>query len=173
MKTLVVHAHPLEESYNTAIRDTVCDALEESRVDHTLIRLARGEEPDLVPGTYDRLVAVCPTWWGGPPAVLLDWLQRTLSPVIDAAGGTDRPTSPLTSVRHLTVVTTHGSSRLMNGLQGEPGRRTWARVVVPLCAPGARFDWVALYKIDRSTPEDRAAFLARVREAFTTAPVPA
>ena len=29
----------------------------------------------------DHLIAVYPTWWGGLPATLLDWVQRTLCPV--------------------------------------------------------------------------------------------
>jgi hypothetical protein len=71
-------------------------------------------------------------------------------------------------VNTVTVVTTHGSSRLMNNLQGEPGKQTWTRVVLPCCAPEASFDWIALYKIDRSTEAERSAFLATVAEHVTT-----
>lgn len=167
MQTLVLHAHPLEESFSRAVRDVVNDALTDARVEHTVVRLAQGEKPTL--DGFEHLAVVCPTWWGGPPAVALDWLQRVLGPHVDghAAGR-----SPFATIRRVSVVTTHGSSKLVNLLQGEPGRQTWSRVVVPHCAPATRFDWIALYKIDRSTPADRAAFLERVRAHFTSGPAP-
>lgn len=163
MSTLVVHAHPLEDSYSAALRDTVTEALTRSGVDFTVARLAQGEQPDLA--GVDHLVAVYPTWWGGIPAVLLDWLQTLLCPIVDGGSTT---ASPLRTIETVSVVTTHGSSRLMNNLQGQPGKQTWSNVVAPFCAPGATFEWVALYKIDRSTEAERSAFLARVAEHFTS-----
>ena len=167
MRTLLLHAHPLEESFSRALRDVVDDALTDAGADHTVVRLAPGEEPDL--DEVEHLAVVYPTWWGGPPAVALDWLQRVLGPHVDDGAGDH---SPFAAIRRVSVVTTHGSSKLVNRLQGEPGRQTWSRVVVPHCAPGATFDWIALYKIDRSTPADRAAFLERVRAHFTNGPTP-
>ena len=99
----------------------------------------------------------------------LDWLQRVLGPHVDD-GADDH--SPFAAIHRVSVVSTHGSSKLVNLLQGEPGRQTWSRVVVSHCAPGTRFDWIALYKIDRSTPADRTAFLERVRAHFTNEPAP-
>ncbi len=171
VKTLVVHSHPLEESYSAALRDMVCEGLTASDVDHTLASLDHGDEPHLGGGSVEHLIAVCPTWWGGPPAIMLDWLQRQLAPFVDAHS--PPASSPLRSVRRLSVVTTHGSSLLINRLQGQPGMQTWQRVVVPLCHPDAEFDWISYYKIDRSTAEERAAFLTKVRATFTTVPVPA
>ena len=170
MRGLVIHSHPLEDNFSAALRDAVCDGLSAGAIDHTVIRLSQGDEPDLAGQQYDQLVAVCPTWWGGPPAVMLDWLQRTLGPHVD--GNESASPSPLASIRRLSVVTTHGSSRLMNRMQGEPGRQTWARVVMPMCAPRAEFEWISLYKIDRSTESGRARFLDRVRTHFTSDRVP-
>ncbi len=167
----MLHAHPLEESYSVAIRDIVCEALDADGVDHTLIRLDQGEEPNLPGEQYQHLVAVYPTWWGGPPAVMLDWLQCLLTPFVDA----DEPpsASPFRSVRRVSVISSHGSSLLMNRMQGQPGKQTWQRVVIPLCHPDAVFDWIPYYKIDRSTEEERAAFLDELRARLTNAPVPA
>jgi len=165
VNALVIQAHPLDESYSTALLDAVCHGLEAGGTGHTVVRIARGEEPDLGGAGFDHLIAVCPTWWGGPPAVLLDWLQRTLSPYVD---GTDPASaSPLRSIHRVSVVTTHGSSLFMNRMQGEPGKQTWSRVVMPYCSPGARFEWISLYKIDRSTAEQRTAFLDSVTQRFT------
>lgn len=165
MRTLVLHAHPLEDSYSVAVRDVVCGALDSDAVNYELVRLSQGEEPDLLTEPFERLIAVAPTWWGGSPAVLLDWLQRTLGHYVD--GGEPQTSSPLASVRRVTVVTTHGSSQLVNSLQGEPGKQTWKRVVMPCCSAAAEFEWVSLYKIDRTTEAERRAFLDRVREHFT------
>ena len=167
MSTLVVHAHPLEESYSAALRSAVCAALTESNITFSLARIAQDEEPGLDDVTH--LIAVYPTWWGGLPAALLDWVQRLLVPLVDE--GSTEP-SPFASIDRISVVTTHGSSQFMNHLQGQPGKQTWTRVVLPHCAPGAEFEWVALYKIDRSTDEQRRAFLDHVGHHFTTAQMP-
>lgn len=169
VSTLVIHAHPLDDSFSATLRDTVCDALATSGVDHRVAALCLGDQPDLA--MVDHLVAVYPTWWGGPPAILLDWVQRLLSPDVDGEATGDM--SPLGSIRRVTVVTTHGSSVLINNLQGEPGRQTWARVVLPRCGQGATFDWVALYKIDRTDEAQRRSFVDEVRSHFTSAAVPA
>lgn len=161
MGTLVVHAHPLEDSYSAALRDAVLETLEAAAVDHQLARLGAGDEPDL--SGVDRLVAVYPTWNGGPPAVMLAWLQRTLAPYVD---GEEHGPTPLVGIQTLAVVTSHGSTRFRNRLQGRPGRQTWARVVLPRCAPGACFDWLALYQIDRASAADRHAFIDDVRSYF-------
>lgn len=171
MTTLVIHAHPLEESYSAALRDAVCESLEANGVDTTLVRMSQGEEPDLLAASFQHLVAICPTWWGGPPAVMVDWLQRQLAPFVDAQEPSAE--SPFGSIRRVSVVTTHGSSLLMNRMQGEPGKQTWQRVVIPVCHPDAVFDWISYYKIDRSTEEQRAEFLDEVRACFTNARVPA
>lgn len=171
VKTLVMQAHPLDESFSTALLQAVRQTLESSGISPTVIRLAQGEEPDLSRANFEHVIAVCPTWWGSPPAILLDWLQRTLAPYVD--GNQPASCSPLRLVRRLSVVTSHGSSRLINRLQGEPGRQTWSRVVVPCCHPEVKFEWISLYKIDRSTPEQRATFLDDVSSRFTSGRVPA
>jgi len=168
--TLVVHSHPLEDSYSVAIRDAACAALGTSGIDYQLVDFSEGDELRLH-RQPDHLVAVYPTWWGGPPAVMLDWLQGALGDHVD--GNARAETSPLASVRRVTVVTTHGSSVLLNKMQGQPGKLTWSRVVIPQCAPGAEFEWLALYEIDTSTTAERSGFIDKVTAHFTSATVPA
>lgn len=163
MSTLVVHAHPLEDSYSAALRDAVVEAFVAADVDHHLVRLFTGAEPDL--RGVDHLVAVYPTWNGGCPGVMLDWLQRVLSPFTD--GTSAESPSPFLGLHHITVVTSHGSTRFRNRLQGQPGRQTWTRVVLTMCAPGASLDWLALYKIDRVAEAEREEFLDSVRSHFS------
>lgn len=164
--TLVVHAHPLDESYTEALLGAVTGALDDGEDPYRVVRLwgADSAEAGSGPGVDElvgvtRLIVVAPTWWGAMPAPVLGWIQDTLGPWID--GGRRRSSSPLRSVRRLVVVTSHGSSRLVNTVQGEPGRHLWKRIR-RLCARRARFDWVALYQIDRLDEEARRAFIDQV-----------
>ena len=168
METLVVHFHPLAESYTEALLDATVEGLGGVGVEPVVVRLGRGQTiADTQLAAAEHLVFVAPTWWGAMPSPILAWIQSTLGPWID--GDADRASSPLRAVRRLTVVTSHGSSRLVNTLQGEPGRQLWRRVVLGLCAPEADFDWVALYKIDRLDEPARRAFLDEVRSRLATA----
>lgn len=159
--TMVVQFHPLTESYTSAVLGAVERGLASAGRSYEVVRLGQSEVigSDQV-ASCRHLIVVAPTWWGAMPARVLAWIQETLGPWID--GGRSPASSPLHSVERLTVVATHGSSRLVNRLQGEPGLVLWRRSVLPLCAPGARVDWVALYKMDRSTEPERTAFLDRV-----------
>ena len=160
MRFVVLHAHPLEECLNVTLRDRVAGALEQAGHDVQVVRLTEGEWMDggSVAGA-EGLVLVYPTWWGGLPAPMLGWVQRELAPWID--GAADAASSPLRTVRHLVAVTTHGSTRWVNRLQGEPGRNLLRRSIARLCAPHTRLRWVALYGVDQCSPADVSAFVDR------------
>lgn len=163
MSVRVIHAHPVPESFSGAVLDAALAGLRTAGHEPIVTRLGEGDDPgptaDDLAGTT-ALHFVHPTWWGGQPAVLLDWIQRTLGPWID--GAAPGPT-PLCEVRRLTAVTTHGSSNLVNRFQGEPGRQLVMRTIAGLCHRDAQADWIALYTMDRTTEADRGAFLERVR----------
>ena len=57
----------------------------------------------------------------------------------------------LTNIRRLVAITTHGSSKLINLIEGETGRRVIGRAVRVLCHRFARTTWLAMYNIDRSS----------------------
>lgn len=155
--TLVVQAHPLDDSYNAALLQAAVKGMDQPRV----VRLGEGDKLTLDSfADIDALVAIYPTWWGSLPAIMLGALNDTIGPWID--DGAPLATNPLAQVRTVTAVTSHGSSKFVNLLQGEPGRHLWLRTVLPLCAPGATFRWQALYKLDRATSADRARFLTQV-----------
>lgn len=165
MTTLVVQAHPLEDSYSAALLGAVVEglgAVVEGLVAPRVVRIAEGD--DLTAESFAgarSLVAVYPTWWGSLPASLLAGLNDVIGPWVD--GPEPAATSPLATLTSITVVTTHGSSKLVNRLQGEPGLQLWKRTVLPLCAPGATFSWRSLYKLDRATESDRTNFLTEAR----------
>ena len=112
----------------------------------------------------DTLILVYPTWWSGQPAMLKGWFDRvwvqgvawTLPP------GANRLRGLLTNIRRLVVVTSHGSSKLVNAIEGEAGKRTVSRGLRVLCHRWARTTWIALYSIDRRSAAERERFLERV-----------
>jgi NAD(P)H dehydrogenase (quinone) len=184
----VVYCHPDPESYSAALRDRAVAALQaaghqvrmsdlyvdsfdpalslDEQLDHFN---ASGPSPAIAEYCLnlqwcDTLVFVYPTWWSGQPAMLTGWLDRVLVRGVawELPNGATRITPRLTNIRRLVAITSHGSSRLINMLEGETGRRVIGRAVRMLCHRQARTTWLAMYDIDRSTPAQRAAFLDRV-----------
>lgn len=130
--------------------------------------------PDIV--TYvehlrwcDTLVLVHPTWWSGQPAMLKGWIDRVLVSGVawTMPDGATRIAPALRNVRRIVAVTTHGSSKAVNALQGESGKRIMTRSIRTMCHRLCRTDWIALYGVDRSTDAQRAAFLARVERRLS------
>ena len=116
----------------------------------------------------EALVMVYPTWWSGQPGMLKGWVDRVLAPGVAYAyqEGTTQVAPMLTNIKRLVAVTTHGSSKLVNSLQGEPGKRTLTRAIRSMCSRRCRTTWVALYGIDRASEERRTKFLDRVERTM-------
>lgn len=186
-RALVVHCHPLTDSFVAAVRDRVLDGLRSAGADHRLRDLyAEGFSPELTeeehrnhrrPGAdpaladhvadlewCDTLVLVYPTWWAGQPAMLKGWFDRVWVNGVawDLHEGSDRVTPLLHHIRHLVAVTTHGSSKLVNALEGEGGKRVLTRSLRSMCSRRARTHWIALYGIDTCGAQERSRFLDTV-----------
>lgn len=192
MKVLVVYSHPLEGSFVSAARDRVLAGLRSGGHEVRCTDLyAEGfvpglsawerthhlDSPDTKPDIArhaddlrwcDALVLVYPTWWSGQPGMLKGWIDRVwVSGVVyELPEGANRIRPLLRNVRRLVVVTTHGSSKWINSLQGEGGKRVAFRGLRVLCHPLARTKWLAMYTVDRSTVADRERFLARVERTM-------
>jgi NAD(P)H dehydrogenase (quinone) len=188
VKVYVVYCHPDHESFTSAVRDRAVNALRNAGHDVQVSDLyADGFEPTMsseealdhlgppsgkpAVGGYcehlkwcDALVFIYPTWWSGQPAMLTGWLDRVLIRGVawELPVGATRITANLTNVRRVVAITTHGSSRLINVLEGETGRRVIGRALRVLCHRSARTTWLAMYGIDRSTQSQRQAFVDRV-----------
>ena len=65
------------------------------------------------------------------------------------------------------AVTTHGSPKWINVVEGEGGKRTVTRSLRTMCHPLARTTWLALYGIDGASESKRTAFLDRVERRLT------
>lgn len=155
MTTAIVQAHPVPDSLNAELLRRVQQGCASAGIGATTYRLAAGERPTVdAMREHRELVLVYPTWWGGQPALLLDWLQ-------DMLGG-----DALGSVRRMTAITTLGSSRLVNLVQGEWGRVLLQGQVLEACHGSAEFEWLALYKIDRRSADEIDKHLTSVERHF-------
>ena len=116
-----------------------------------------------------QLVLVYPTWRSGQPAILKGWVDRiwVRDVAFDLPPESNRVQARLRNVRRLVAVTIHGSSELVNAVDGEAGTRAVTRTLRSVCHPLARTTWLAMYGVDTSTETERAAFLAKVARRFS------
>jgi NAD(P)H dehydrogenase (quinone) len=192
MRVLVVYTHPSPSSYTASVLTRILAGLEAAGHDVDVLDLyAIGFDPMLraeerfrsgddvltsemvqshiaLVRAASAVVFVHPTWWSGPPAMLKGWIDRVfVADVAYTVGASGRMRSQLRHIRHLVVVTSHGSAKHVNVIEGESGKRLFGRSIRRLIRVTGRFRWIALYNIDRSTPAQRQAHLARVEAAMT------
>ncbi|WP_394689588.1 NAD(P)H-dependent oxidoreductase [Hoeflea sp.] len=187
MRILVVHAHPVETSFNRALFHLTVERLAAQGHDVDALDLyAEDFDPRLtaaereayhgletnranVSTHVDRLLAaeamvlVHPVWNFGYPAILKGWFDRVFLPGVSfgLVNGKVRPT--LHNIGKLVIVTTYGGSRLRALLVGDPPRKLAKRVLRATIKPGEPVRYLAHYDMNRSTDQSRAAFMARVR----------
>jgi putative NADPH-quinone reductase len=188
LTALIVHCHPVEDSFAAALRDRVVAVMQRTGTNHVVLDLyAEGFAPalsreerlahldhtlrpaDLEPHfraleAADLLIFVYPTWWYGLPAMLKGWIDRVLRAGVAfrLPEGADVIEPLLTNIGRIVVVTTYGSPWWLIRYVGDAGRRTIARGVQLLC-PNARGTlWLALYGMDTADALKRARFLQRV-----------
>ena len=172
MTALVVFCHPLPDSFSAAVAAQVKKTLSNAWGEPQFLDIYREgfdaiETPELLLEKHQTalasasgLVFVYPTWWGGLPALLSGWFEQLLPKATGEGAAEARET--LTHLDYLVVVTTHGSSKFVNTLQGEPAKWFFRRSVHRLCPPRCAFRWLAFYNSDRSTDKQRRMFLRRV-----------
>lgn len=192
MKVLVVSSHPNDESFLGTLRSSVLNQLTElghdvrhhdlcaddfnpvftayERLNHVgNISVKLEELPELKPYVQslqwcDALVLVYPTWWGAQPAIMKGWIDRVFMNEVAwvLPEGAARIQPLLTNVRHLVVVTTHGSSKLVNSLQGESGKRIALRSIRLMFHPRVQTKWIGVYRLDQSDESRRNRSKTRV-----------
>jgi NAD(P)H dehydrogenase (quinone) len=188
MRFLVIYAHPVKDSFQSAIHRSVIGALRDVGHDVDDCDLyAEGFEPvmstserqvyhDIAANRTDQLssytrrlvdaegiVFVFPTWWYGMPAILKGYFDRVWLPGIafEVVDGRTRPL--LTHIVRYAAVTTYGSPWWLNRLWfGDPNRRVLMRCIRHLVSPTARTMWIAKYGLDYIGNADRKRFLERV-----------
>ena len=187
MRVLVVHCHPNPASLVAAAKDRVIAGLAAARHEVRLVDLyADGFEPAMTaqerrthkePGIApelqhyaddlawaEALVLVYPTWWSGQPAMLKGWFDRVWVAGVawELPEGANIIRPLLTNIRRIMVVTTHGSPKRMNALEGETGKRVAFRSLRVMCSKRTRTTWCAIYGLDSADDAKRTAWLAKV-----------
>lgn len=190
MRVLVLHAHPVAESYNGALHRLIverlsaaghlvddCDLYAED-FDPRLTREERlgyheiGANIEPVREHVERLRAAealvlsYPVWNFGYPAILKGYFDRVFLPGVSftIVNGKVRPC--LHNIRKVAAVTTYGGSSRRAFLVGDPPRKAINRVLRVIVKPGAPVRYLAHYDMNRSTDATRSAFLARVGAAM-------
>jgi NAD(P)H dehydrogenase (quinone) len=191
MNVLVVYCHPDATSFNAFVLERVVAILSAKHTVRVLDLYADGFNPrldktelagqlagDPLPDELaqhvemlrwcNRLVFVYPTWWSGPPAMLKGWFDRVwvrgVAYELDDRG---RLRGLLTNIGRVAVVTTHGSSKIVNVAEGETGKQLMRRSLGPLCTRISPVRWIALYTVDRSSAAQRLAFVRRVERRLS------
>lgn len=198
MRLLFIHAHPVPESFNTAL---LAAALETARAKGHEVRVLdlcaegfnplmsaeerRGyHDPGPVPADVqphvealhwaEGLIFVYPTWWYAQPAVLKGWMDRVWRPGIAFTMPT--PTEPLRgallNVRLIGVITTLGSPWwFWTFLIGAPGRKIILRGLRYCTSPRTRTFWLGLHDMDGQDDRTRRRYVDRVRARIARIPV--
>lgn len=194
---LIVLAHPLGKSLNAALARHVRERAEARGWSVSYRDLyGAGFQPALTPGerashyagpfdasgvsaeiaellAAEILILVYPTWWFGFPAILKGWFDRVWAPGHAYDNAEDfGPLRPrLVRLRHVIAVTTLGSPWWVDWLiLHRPLARVLKRAIIGLCAPGATFKVLSLYRAEDVSPERFAAFLARIDRAISRTP---
>lgn len=186
MRFLVIYAHPVDDSFVSAIHRCVVKALTDAGhfvddcdlyaegFDPVLSRDERCSYHDLCADRAsvaieierlrkcDGIVFICPTWWHGMPAILKGYIDRVWLPGVAFTISAGRTIPLLHNVVRFAVVTTYGSPFWLNKLMGDPNRKTFMRGISALFAPGVRKLWLAQYGLDAIGEAARARFLAKV-----------
>ena len=115
----------------------------------------------------EALVLVYPVWNEGFPAILKGFFDRVFIPGVSFKIGPDGAVVPnLQKLRRLAAVSTYGASRMTTFLLGDPPKRVAKRLVRSLPGHAVRCDYLAYYDMDHSNPEQRAAFVEKVKRTF-------
>jgi len=186
MRFLVIYAHPVEDSFVSALHRCVTRTLADAGHEIDDCDLYReGFQPVLsreerlayhnvgantanATSHIERLlkcegmVLVFPTWWYGMPAILKGYIDRVWLPGV-AFEVVDGRTKPLLhNITKFAVVTTYGSPWWLNKLMDDPNRSLFMRGIRHLLARNARMLWLAQYGMDAVDPATLERFLRKV-----------
>lgn len=187
MRFLVIYAHPVEGSFQSALHRCAVDALTAAghEVDDCDLyaenfqpvlsaaerRAYHSPTPDTasVGGDIVRLrraeglVFVFPTWWFGMPAILKGYIDRVWVPGVAFELRNGQTVPVLTQLRRFGVITTYGSPWWSNKFVfRDPNRHALMHGLRYLAPRQARILWLALYGMDQSTDQTRRKFLGKV-----------
>lgn len=195
MRVHVIHAHPVETSFNRALFNQVVETLRAkghevdplNLYDEGFYAVLSREErlnyhsvpenitPEIAPyvarlRAADALVFVHPVWNYGPPAILKGYYDRIYLPGVSfvMTEGEDRGgvEHALTNIKKVAFITSYGGNRWRTFLMGDPPRRFARRWGWATFRTKRPPEYYALYDMNNVTPEGLKAFLAKVGQAM-------
>lgn len=187
MRVLVLHSHPIAESYGRALYHLTLESLtkaghevdgcnlydegfdpvlsaEDRRIYHDY-----PENTALVKPYVERLkaaeglVIVTPVWNFGFPAILKGYFDRVWLPGVSFALNDGQLTPTLRHIRKMAAVLTYGATPMRAFLAGNPPKKTIKRVIRAQIKIGAPVKFMAHYDMNNCTEQTRAAFMNKVR----------
>jgi NAD(P)H dehydrogenase (quinone) len=189
MKISVILAHPNPGSFNHAIATAAAEAARSVGHNVTLHDLCQEQFPPLLTvaelqkeatlepmvarhceeiANADGIIIVHPNWWGMPPAILKGWIDRVLRPEVAyrfVAGdqGEGVPVGLLKAKTAIVFNTANTPDARERKVFGDPLETLWKNCVFDLCGvKNVRRRTFTV--VVASTPQQRAAWLAEVRE---------
>ncbi len=186
MKVLVLHAHPVETSFNASLHRLIverlsaaghqvddCDLYAEdfdprlTRAERLAYHDPRSANDPVDPYvqrllTAEALVLCFPVWNYGYPAILKGFFDRVFLPGVSFTMVDGRARPSLHNIAKAAVVTSYGGSRLRAFLMGNPPRKLAMRLLRSTIRPFAPVSYLAHYSMNLSTPASRERFMNKV-----------
>ena len=186
MKILVLHAHPVDASFNASLHRLIverltakghvvddCDLYAEnfeprlSAAERLAYHDPRGPDEAIAPyverlKSAEGLVLCYPVWNYGYPSILKGYFDRVFLPGVSFRLVDGKVQPSLHNIRKVAAVTTYGGSWFRAALMGNPPRKLVNRVLRSTVRPGAPVSYLAHYSMNLSTDASRAAFMKKV-----------
>ncbi|MBX4954144.1 NAD(P)H-dependent oxidoreductase [Rhizobium lentis] len=190
MRVLVLHSHPVEESYGKALYKQTLESLRKAghevdgcdlyaeNFDPVLSRhdrLAYHDYPgntEPVKSHVERLkraeglVLVTPVWNFGFPAILKGYFDRVWLPGVSFELVDGKVESRLRHIRKLAAVLTYGATPFRAFVAGNPPKKIVKRVLRAQINPLRPVTFLAHYDMNNCTEETRTRFLQKVTSAM-------
>jgi putative NADPH-quinone reductase len=192
MRVLVIHAHPVAESFNGALHRLAVETLKAKghevddcdlyaeKFDPVMSRDERVNYHDLsvntanVRGYVERvraaeaLVLCFPVWNYGFPAIMKGYFDRVFLPGVSFGLDAGKIYPMLHNIRSVTAIATYGGSWLRTLVAGDPPRKIVKRSLRFLVKPGAPVRYLVHYSMNVSTDASRAGFMSKVANTLST-----
>ncbi len=190
MQVFVILAHPSIQSFNAAIAHAAIAELEKNGHEVAFHDLYAEKFDPILPcdeipkdarlsdevelhcreiACADGIIVVHPNWWGQPPAILKGWVDRIIRPgvayeFLDGDAGEGIPVGLLKAKAALVFNTSNTLQERERRVFGDPLETLWKNCIFSLC--GVETFYREMFGVVvTSSPEQRAEWLKRVREA--------
>jgi len=191
MRVLVLHAHPVETSFNRSLYNAALETLRSNGHEVDALNLyeegfeaamSREERiiyhdgpENLTPAikpyvdrvrAAEAIVIIHPVWNYGYPAILKGFFDRIFITGVSFVLEDGKLRTTLRNIRKVVYVTSYGGDRFRTWLMGDPPRRLarrWAWATFGTLFPPK---YLALYKMDRRTESELKAFIAKVQRTL-------